>query len=67
MTMELELSGYGPAAWRLSPAQVRARVEKLARMREDLYDSWWATFVDGLVRDRKVTPADVAALLDEGT
>jgi hypothetical protein len=34
MATELELSGYGDAAWDLSPAQLRARIEKLARMRE---------------------------------
>jgi protease-4 len=37
-----------------------------ARMREELYDSWWTTFVDGLAHGRRLDPADVPGLLDAG-
>lgn len=61
MTMELELSGYGPAAWRLSPAQVRARVEKLARMREAREVSAFDANVMSQASDQETVKAWLAA------
>ena len=40
--------------------------EPARAMREAIYDSWWATFVDELARARRIAPADVPALVDAG-
>ncbi len=55
-------------AWKSAPEAYTATgpSDAAARMREDIYDSWWATFVAGFAGGRRLDPAVVNALVDGG-
>ncbi|HVV82839.1 MAG TPA: signal peptide peptidase SppA, partial [Kofleriaceae bacterium] len=54
--------------WKSAPEAYTATgpSEAAQQMHEEIYDSWWETFVDGLAHGRRIDPAQVPALLDAG-
>ena len=55
-------------AWKSAPEAYTepGPTEPARRMREDLYDSLWSTFVEGLARGRRIEPAAVQGLVAAG-